>query len=201
MPIEPPLLPRFDSDALRELDYQVMRHAFDSHNELGRLCDESVYEADLASRLNENGISARRQVPVQLTHAGFVKEYFLDLVVADSFVYELKTVAALDGAHQAQLINYLHLTNTAARKLINFRPGKVESRFVNSPVDHARRLECQVTHDEFDDDAKPLRDIVVELLGDWGMLLDLALIHSGDYILARRRESCHQAGASQAECS
>ena len=36
---------------LRELDYRVMRHAFDSQNELGRLADERIYQADLAARL------------------------------------------------------------------------------------------------------------------------------------------------------
>ena len=26
-----------------QIDYRVMRHAFDSQNELGRLCDEIIY--------------------------------------------------------------------------------------------------------------------------------------------------------------
>lgn len=174
MPINMPQLPRLTSDALRSLDYQVMRHAFDSHNELGRMCDECVYQADLAARLNAAGIHARREVPIQLSHENFVKHYALDLVVDDSFVYELKVVASLQGEHQAQLLNYLYLTNTGHGKLINFRPGKVESRFVNAPIDDLLRRKYRVAQDTFSHDASALRDMLMSLLDDWGLFLDLA---------------------------
>ena len=53
---------------LRELDYRVMRHAFDSQNELGRLADERIYQADLAARLRSAGMTVSREVEVQLLH-------------------------------------------------------------------------------------------------------------------------------------
>ena len=40
-------------DAFHELDYLVMNHIFACHNELGRLCDEDIYQADVALRLKE----------------------------------------------------------------------------------------------------------------------------------------------------
>ena len=76
------------------LDPVVMRCAYDSQNELGRLCDERVYENDLALRLRAAGMSeVHTQVPVTVSHQGFEKLYRFDLVVEHG-LYELKTVAA-----------------------------------------------------------------------------------------------------------
>ena len=74
---------------LRELDYRVMRHAFDSQNELGRLQDERIYQADLAARLRSAGMTVSREVEVQLLHCEFCKSLFLDLIVAEQAVYEI----------------------------------------------------------------------------------------------------------------
>src|SRR5438046_6988027 len=79
-----------------QLDYRVMRHAFDSQNELGRLCDEVIYENDLAVRLESAGLGpVQRQVPVTVTHRDFTKLYSLDLVVSHAVIYELKTATCL----------------------------------------------------------------------------------------------------------
>ena len=175
MPIEAPILPRLSTDEMRELDYIVMGHAFASHHELGRLCDEPVYQADLAARLRSAGISARREERICVRHRDFVKPYDIDLIVADKCIYELKAVASLIGEHESQLLNYLLLTNAAHGKLVNFRPGKVESRFVNAPVDDVRRRQFRIVRDSLEASASSLRDLVLELITDWGMFLDLSL--------------------------
>jgi len=98
---------------LRELDYRVMRHAFDSQNELGRLADERIYQADLAARLRSAGMTVSREVEVQLLHCEFCKSLFLDLIVAEQAVYEMKVVKTITDAHIGQLLTYLHLLDTA----------------------------------------------------------------------------------------
>ena len=76
------------------IDYEVMRHAFASQNELGRLCDEVIYQHDLGLRLEGAGMGPiRTAVPITVFHQDFSKTFFLDLVVGDSAIYELKTVA------------------------------------------------------------------------------------------------------------
>ena len=67
MPIESPLTLRpIDQEQFAELDYQVMRHAFDSQNELGRLCDEIIYQNDLAARSDAARLGpVRKEVPVR----------------------------------------------------------------------------------------------------------------------------------------
>ena len=46
MPIHCPIQIRaLSAEEFEERDYRVMGHAYGSQNELGRLCDERVYEA------------------------------------------------------------------------------------------------------------------------------------------------------------
>ena len=122
MPIDCPIQIRVLSDKeFEERDYRVMGHAYVSQNELGRLCDERVYEADLSARLLADGFRVvHTQVPVTLTHRDYAKRYFLDLV-ADDALYELKTAAALTGEDDAQLIHYILLIGVRRGKLLNFR--------------------------------------------------------------------------------
>jgi GxxExxY protein len=102
MPISCPLRIRnLDQAEFDERDARVMRCAYAVQNALGRLCDERIYENELARRLRAHGFSSvHTQVPITVTHDGFVKEYRIDLV-ADDALYELKTVRDL-------LLNTMH---------------------------------------------------------------------------------------------
>lgn len=162
------------TDQFRELDYRVMRHAFDSHNALGRLANERIYQADLAARLTSAGMIVRREIELHLSHQGFSKQLFLDLVVAESGVYELKVVKALTESHIGQLLTYLLLLDLSHGKLINFRSEKVESQFVNAPLSSASRQSFRVDDGKYRGDDQ-FRCLVVNLLSDWGTSLTLSL--------------------------
>ncbi len=78
------------ADEFEKRDYRVMGHAYASQNELGRLCDECAYEADLKARLLADGFqSVQTQVPVTVSHRDFSKTYRLDLI-ADDALYDFK---------------------------------------------------------------------------------------------------------------
>jgi GxxExxY protein len=126
------------------LDYEVMRHAFECQRELGRLCDEVIYQSDLALRLQTAGLLVRKEVPVTVSHRDFAKTYSLDLVVANAGIYELKTARALTGEHEAQLLNYLFLCGSQRGKLINFRPARVQSRFINTSLTQEERRQFEL---------------------------------------------------------
>ena len=187
MPITVPISLRSIGQAeFAKLDYQVMRHAFDSQNELGRLCDEVIYQNDLALRLETARLGPiRKEVPVTATHRSFSKTYFLDLVVGDAAIYELKTTASLAPEHDSQLLNYLFMHGSQHGKLINLRPAQVESRFINTGLtqETRRRLDINTSRwREADDGSKALRETLVGLLEDWGGFLEIqlyleALIH------------------------
>jgi hypothetical protein len=66
MPSTRPLgLHSINQKEFAELDYRVMRVAFECQNELGRLCEETIYQNDLVARLKAvglpgNGLSGHR---------------------------------------------------------------------------------------------------------------------------------------------
>ena len=63
MPITSPLPPRHTTqEEFAQLDYLVMRHAFESQNQLGRLCHELIYQNDLAARLRAARLPVQTEV-------------------------------------------------------------------------------------------------------------------------------------------
>jgi GxxExxY protein len=173
MSIELPIsLPRLSTEEFKHLDYQVMAHAFAAHRDLGRLCDETVYQADLAERLTSAGLGpVQREFPITVVFRGFVHTYYADLLIAGRALYELKSETTLAPAHEAQLLNYLLLADASRGKLINFHPPSVESRFVNAPLQTADRRRFAVHGDHPD----PFFTLVTELITDWGTGLETAL--------------------------
>ena len=118
------------ADEFEQRDYRVMGHAYACQNELGRLCEEGIYEADLKARLLSEGFrEVHTQVPVTVSHNNFSKTYYLDLI-ADDALYELKTNTALTGEDDAQLIH----ANGVAFRLTALTDG------ISAQESHLRRL-------------------------------------------------------------
>jgi len=114
---------------------------------------------------------------VTVSHGGFSKVYFLDLV-ADHAVYELKTATALSKEHEAQLLNYLFLLGLPRGKLINFRPPKVEGSLHAASVTPEERRQVKVDPARWQEGTPgcaTLRQTMLELLADWGGYLSTAL--------------------------
>ncbi len=59
-----------------------------------------------------------------------IGEYFVDLLINDMLLVELKTVKALDGAHQIQCSNYLKATGQPLCLLLNFGKPRLEIKRV-----------------------------------------------------------------------
>jgi len=175
VPIDCPVtFPNLTDDEMRSIDYRVMANAFATQNELGRLCDEPVYQANLANRLNAIGISASVEVPIAVSFRQFTTRLSLDLVVDERVPYELKAVSELSEEHESQLLNYMLLTNARRGKLINFRTESVKSRFVNAVMDASDRQEFRINATGWEGDAA-FEQLVTDLVRDWGTSLELSL--------------------------
>ena len=163
----------------KKLDYEVMRHAFASHNHLGRLCDEVVYRNDMAARLHASGIGAVHcELPLVVSHHDYRKRFYVDLAVADTSLFELKAVQALTGDHEKQILTYLFVAGATRGKLVNFRPASVEYRTVNATVspEDQRRFDFVTSHwIDLGERSAFLRQHLRDLLDDWGMFLALSL--------------------------
>lgn len=180
MPVTCPVALRvLTPEEFTEFDYRVMPLLFASQNELGRLCDERIYAADLAARLTAAGFApVRTEVPVTVTHRDFAKTYLLDLTVNDCALYELKAATALLGEHRAQTLNYVLLLGLRSAKLVNFRTGRLTSEYVSTRLtpDVRRSVEVDLRRwRPLSDRCALLKRTLLEVLADWGAFLELSL--------------------------
>lgn len=167
-----------EQERFHAVDKLVMRHVFDIHNTLGRFCDERIYQEALAQRCRDGGFEVQREVLLRVVYKDFEKLYYLDMFVDRSVIYELKAVDTLTSSHEKQLINYLLLADLGHGKLVNFRTGSVETRFVSTRLRRQDRIAFQVVDGTWLDDSKTsrqLREIFCALLVDWGVFLDVNL--------------------------
>ena len=163
---------RMGEKEIAEIAYRVMGICFDVHGELGRCFEEKIYQRELAFRIP----GAQIEVPVEVVFEDFRKTYYVDLVVENGAMFELKTVEALTSRHRGQLLNYLLLADTAHGKLVNFRPDRVQHEFVNNPWSLAQRTTFSVDDQRWQEvGTHCLKDRMVALLHDWGTMLDLTL--------------------------
>jgi len=134
-----------DRRDVEELARLAIDAGFHIHSEIGPGLFESVYEALLALKLSELGISVQRQVPISIEYDGIAlgEGFRADLLVEDSLILEIKSVERLSPLHSKQLLTYLRLAQQPLGLLMNFggmtfREGL--KRVVNDHADASRHL-------------------------------------------------------------
>lgn len=103
------------------LTQRIIGCAIEVHRALGPGLLESSYEEALAIELEMQQLAFRRQVPVPALYKGHpIGEHRIDLIVEDTVVVEVKSVAALEPVFEAQVLTYLRMTGKSIGLLINF---------------------------------------------------------------------------------
>lgn len=108
---------------LNKLTEKIIGVAIDVHRELGPGLLESIYQRCLAIALREAGLNVEEERPVPIYFRGqriSDDGYRLDMLVEDTVILELKSVAALTDVFKKQLLTYLKLTGKPIGLLINF---------------------------------------------------------------------------------
>jgi GxxExxY protein len=117
-----------------EEGYALMGAAFEVHNQLGGGLLEEIYQQALEIELELRNIpfQSHPELAVFYKERQLAKRYIPDLVVYEGVVAELKAVSSLVPDHEAQLINYMRISQSPIGYLINFGPiGKLEyKRFI-----------------------------------------------------------------------
>ena len=83
---------------------------------------ESAYEACLMHELHLQNLKVESQKAIPLLYKGITLEcgYRVDLIIEDTVIVEIKSVASIATVHEAQLLSYLKLSNCKYGLLINF---------------------------------------------------------------------------------
>jgi len=100
----------------------VLDCCIEVHRNLGPGLLESVYECCLMKELASRGLNAASQVPLPVFYKGepIGKEFFVDIIIENKVLLELKTCEKLLPIHKAQTMTYLKLSGIKLGLMINF---------------------------------------------------------------------------------
>lgn len=106
-----------------EVTETIIKAFYTVYNTLGYGFLEKVYQNGRMIELRELRLKAKPEVAATVYYDGkIVGEHFIDLLVADCVIVELKAVKVLLAEHEAQLLNYLKATSYEVGLLLNFGP-------------------------------------------------------------------------------
>ena len=111
-----------------ELTEQIIGLAIEVHRNTGRGLLKSADEQCLCHELRQAGIACERQVlPVPVMYKGMAigDGFRADIVVAGEVILEIKAVAAILPAHEAQLHTYLSMSGLHVGLMLNFNARRL----------------------------------------------------------------------------
>lgn len=125
----------------QELSSKLLGIAMQLHRELGCGFKEKVYQDAFGVLLKENGIPFEREKHIDLVFHGVKLEhdFFYDFLIDDKIGVELKAVSEIYGEFEAQIINYLHVSNHKLGLLLNFGTTSLEYKWYPNEWHHRSR--------------------------------------------------------------
>lgn len=107
----------------QELTRKTIGCFYQVYNALGYGFLETIYQNAMIIELARAGIQTECQYPVNIVYGdNIIGQFFLDIVVENVIIVELKAVQTLLAQHEAQLTNYLNATEFEVGLLLNFGP-------------------------------------------------------------------------------
>ena len=124
---------------INEISSKIIKAAITVHRELGPGLLESVYLACMLIELKIIGLKVQSEVTLPVVYRKQEVEgqiFRLDLLVENTIIVELKSVAKIDPVHKKQLLTYLRLAQKPLGLLINFNELLLKdgiTRIINTP--------------------------------------------------------------------
>jgi GxxExxY protein len=120
-----------------DISHQIIGAAIEVHRTLGGPgLLESIYESALCHELVLRGLRIQRQKPVQVMYKGVAirEPLFIDILVEDKVLVEVKATEKNHLIYETQVLTYLRLTGIKLGLLVNFGAPYVKdgiSRIIN----------------------------------------------------------------------
>ena len=118
----------------KDLSYKIMGILFSVQNQLGNRYQEKHYQRAIEIALREENLNFRRELPVDLMFNNKkIGKFFLDFLIENTVVLEVKTVDRLKPKDFKQILAYLITNNLELGILVNFRTDRLTyKRILNS---------------------------------------------------------------------
>ncbi len=119
-------------EKLNFLSGQILDAAIEVHRVLGGPgLLEAIYEEALSYELEMRGLIVERQktIPVKYKSHHIKHPLFLDLLINDKIIVEVKSTEKFNPVYNAQLLTYLRLTNNSLGLIINFGERYIKDGF------------------------------------------------------------------------
>lgn len=124
-----------------DLTKAILKCCFEVMNTLGTGFLESIYKNALVIAMVESGLKVITDRGFEVMfHGRKVGVFIPDLIVENAIIVELKSCEHILAEHQAQLINYLAVTDVQVGLLVNFGKRRLEYKRLHHPAYHASYL-------------------------------------------------------------
>jgi GxxExxY protein len=126
-----------DTKSEDDISHQIIGAAIEVHRTLGGPgLLESIYESALCHELVLRGLRIQRQKTVQVVYKGVAirEPLFIDILVEDKVLVEVKATEKNHPIFETQVLTYLRLTGIKLGLLVNFGAPYVKdgiSRIIN----------------------------------------------------------------------
>jgi GxxExxY protein len=111
---------------------------FEVYNELGAGFLEHVYRVAMVIALRARGLQVEVNPKLPVYFQGrLIAQFCPDLLVNGVVIVELKATRTIEGAHQAQLLNYLKASDVEVGLLLNF--GGESAQFMRRVFENDRK--------------------------------------------------------------
>ena len=117
-----------------ELTYRIIGGAMKVHRTLGPGLPERLYQRALAIEFLRQGLDFEREKPIEVFYAGVsVGTFYLDFLVENCIVVELKALDQISSNHYHQVISYLTASGREVALLINFGTASLQYKRILPP--------------------------------------------------------------------
>jgi len=122
------------SDEINDLTYRIIGACMEVHRELGPGFPEDYYQKALEMELASQRIDFEPQVPLLIAYKGAqIGLCYLDFLVEQKVIVEIKSVRLLDDIHRAQVMKYLTASDYKVALLINFGAASLQQERILPP--------------------------------------------------------------------
>lgn len=110
--------------------YKIIGLCMEVHRNLGPGLLEIIYKDALEIEFRENNIPFEREKEFVIEYKGKIlpHKFYVDFIVNEDIVLEIKSVKEFSNEHTAQILNYMKLSDSEIGLLINFQTKSLQQK-------------------------------------------------------------------------